>query len=382
MRKKVYVQSAQPGSREAAISGVEALFAMLPPEALPKPGMHVLLKPNLLSKHAPGAAVTTHPDVLEGVILALQKRGVNEITVADSPGGPYTKAGLSSLYKTCGLTAVCEETGAELYTDFESGERAVNGALVKRFTLLKPVLNCDYLLNLPKFKTHVLTGLSGAVKNLFGCVPGMAKAEFHMRFSEREHFGQMLVDLCECVKPNLTLVDGLLGMEGDGPAGGEAREVGLLLAGTDPYSLDLAICRYMGLPPSRVPTLSAAAKNGLAAESFDESLLLGSEAAKEPVPNFKAPRSYTGRVDFSNQLPAFLQPLMVWGVNLVSPRPVVNKKKCIGCGKCAEACPAKVISLENSKAHIHKKNCIRCFCCHEMCPVKAIDLRRVPLFRL
>ncbi|MDL2253145.1 DUF362 domain-containing protein [Ruminococcaceae bacterium OttesenSCG-928-I18] len=382
MNGKVFVQRAKPGKPEDAEQAIYALFAGLPEKDLPNPKDRVLIKPNLLARHTPDRAVTTHPDVLRAVILALQQRGIFDITVADSPGGPYTPMLMEGMYKTCGYLPVCEQTGAKLYTACESEGVDCPGRLVHHFELLKPVLEADYILNLPKFKTHVLTGMSGAVKNLLGCVPGLHKAEFHMRFPQKELFGQMLVDLCEMVKPRLHIVDGIIGMEGDGPAGGRSRAIGLLLASTDPYSLDLAICRYMGLPPGRVPTLVAARENGLCEESFDPALLVGEEVAKRPIEAFLPPRSYEGRVDFSGNLPGFLQGFAPFVNRIIAPRPAVRKKDCVGCGKCAEICPQKVIELTNAKAHMRQKECIRCFCCHEICPVKAIDVRTFPLFRI
>ncbi len=382
MSREVFVEAAPPAGSAAAAEAVERLLQKLPSQSLPAPGMRVLLKPNLLAGHPPEKAVSTHPDVVRGVILALQKRGVHKITLADSPGGPYTPSLMAGVYKTSGLAAVCAETGVELYTACKSRAVPCEGKLVRRFELIEPVLEADYIINLPKLKTHVLTGMSGAVKNLFGCVPGLQKAEFHMRFPEKEAFGQMLVDLCEQVKPGLHLVDGILGMEGDGPAGGTVRKAGLLLASEDPYSLDLALCRYMGMAPAGVPTLAAALQNGLCAEVFDEALLVGEEAARRPLAGFVLPASHTGGVDFSDKLPRFMRGAAPFFRRLLAPRPVVRKKACIGCGKCAGICPKKVIVMEGAKAHIQPEHCIRCFCCHEMCPVKAIRVHKMPLFRL
>ncbi len=345
----------------------------------------VLLKPNLLTRAVPERSVTTHPAVLRAVILAVQKQGAKNVTVADSPGGPYTPAAIKGVYETSGLAAVCRETGTALYTACESGARAANGRLVHSFTLIDPARNSDVIINLPKLKTHALTGISGAVKNLFGCVPGMQKAEFHMRFPARENFGQMLVDLCECVKADIHLMDGLIAMEGDGPAGGTPRTESLLLASEDPYAMDLAVCRYIGMPPARVPYLAAAMENGLCPATLDETLLVGDEAARALLLNFRHPKSYEGPVGAEHWLPGPLKKLGPVLEHAIAPRPVVRRAACIGCGKCAEICPEKVIDMEQAnggkKARIRPKNCIRCFCCHEMCPAKAIAIRRNSLLK-
>ncbi len=355
---------------------IEAILQKLPAWSRLTPQSKVLLKPNLLAKHLPEKAVTTHPLVLRGVILALQKQGVTDITVADSPGGPYTPAQMKTVYEVCGLTAVCNETGAKLYTACESSSRSSSGALVRQFTFIQPVLDCDFIINLPKLKAHVLTGMSGAVKNLFGCVPGLQKAEFHMQFPEKKDFGSMLVDICETIRPQIHLVDGLLSMEGDGPSGGNPVPTNLLLAGEDPYQVDLAICYYMGFPPMRTPFLAAAQTRGLCPAEFSASNLNGSEAAVQPFSNFQHPRSHEGRINFEEDVPVWVRPFMGVLTRWGAPKPKINRSQCIGCGKCAEICPQKVITIQNKKAVIQYKNCIRCFCCHEMCPVKAIDVAR------
>ena len=355
---------------------IETLLHKLPVWNTLTPQSKVLLKPNLLSKHLPEKAVTTHPLVLRGVILALQKQGVTNITVADSPGGPYNPAQIQAVYDACGLSAVCNETGASLYTACESAATPSKGVLVRNFNFIQPVLDCDFIINLPKLKAHVLTGMSGAVKNLFGCVPGLQKAEFHMQFPEKEDFGAMLVDICETVRPQIHLVDGLISMEGDGPSGGNPVDSRLLLAGENPYWLDLAICYYMQFPPMKTPFLAAAHKRGLCPAEFSSEKLIGDADAIQPFPSFKHPRSHEGRINFEEEVPAWFRPFMGPLTRWAAPKPKINRVKCIGCGKCAEICPQKVISIQNKKAVIRYKNCIHCFCCHEMCPVKAIDVSR------
>ena len=360
---------------------VEAMFAASPKAAALGPQSKVLVKPNLLAKHPPQRAVTTHPAVLAACIRALQRRGVTHITVADSPGGLYNAAAMKSIYQVSGLAAVCEALGAECYTACKSAPRQTDGALVRRFELLEPVLEADFLIDLCKVKTHVMTGMTCAVKNMFGCIPGLQKAELHMRFPEKERFGQMLVDLCETVRPALVIADGIVAMEGDGPAGGEPRSLGLLLGGEDPYEVDLAVCRLMGLDAMQVPYLAAAHAAGLCAAACDPAGLSGDADAAAPVPGYKLPASYSS-LDFSSKVPRPIRWIVPGFEKLVAPRPVIRKNKCVGCGKCAEICPGHTITVENGKAHIAPEHCIRCFCCHEMCPAKAIDVRRFGLFRL
>lgn len=373
MDKNVYFAAAANYDQQTVDAAVERLFCQLP-AAQVLGGKRVLLKPNLLAKHTPERAVTTHPAMVRAVIRAVRRRGAASITVADSPGGVYNPGILRSIYKVSGLTDVCREEGAALYTDCKSREVPAKGQVVKQFTLLEPVLDCDVIINLPKLKTHMMTGLSAATKNLFGCIPGLQKAEWHMRFPDKERFGGMLVDLLYTVKPGFAILDGILAQEGDGPAGGTPRMVGIVAAAEDHLQMDLALCRMLGIRPKDVPYLNAAISRGLCPEQFDPACAKGEGELCRPIPGYRLPSSW-GSVDFADKAPRAVR----WAVpaveRLLAPRPVINKSRCIGCGKCAEICPQHTITVQG-KAHIHAARCIRCFCCHEMCPVKAIDTRR------
>lgn len=373
MDKNVYFAAAANYDQQTVDAAVERLFCQLP-AAQAIGGKRVLLKPNLLAKHTPERAVTTHPALVRAVIRAVRRRGAASITVADSPGGVYNPGILRSIYKVSGLTDVCREEGAALYTDCKSREVPAKGQVVKQFTLLEPVLDCDVIINLPKLKTHMMTGLSAATKNLFGCIPGLQKAEWHMRFPDKERFGGMLVDLLCTVKPGFAILDGILAQEGDGPAGGTPRMVGIVAAAEDHLQMDLALCRMLGIRPKDVPYLNAAISRGLCPEQFDPACAKGEGELCRPIPGYRLPSSW-GSVDFADKAPRAVR----WAVpaveRLLAPRPVINKSRCIGCGKCAEICPQHTITVQG-KAHIHAARCIRCFCCHEMCPVKAIDTRR------
>lgn len=343
------------------------------------PESRVLVKPNLLARHAPDKAVTTHPAVLDAVLAALKKRGVQHIVVADSPGGLYNPAAMKAIYQVSGLAEVCARHGVTAYDACKSAPRKTEGKLVHAFNLLEPVHEAEFIIDLPKIKTHVMTGMSCAVKNLFGTIPGLQKAEMHMRFPQKEAFGEMLVDLCETVRPALVIADGVLAMEGDGPAGGTPRRLGLVLGSDDPYALDLAVCRLMGLEAMCVPYLAAAHARGLCGEALDETLLCGDTEAAAPRADFRLPASYA-QINFAGRAPRPLRWAMPGVEKLLAPKPKIAKARCIGCGKCAEICPRHTIRVQNGKAHIEPKQCIRCFCCHEMCPVKAIDIKRFILF--
>jgi len=337
------------------------------------PGMRVLVKPNLLLKRRPEEGTTTHPAVVLGVLLCLKELGITSVTVADSPGGPYTALSLGPIYEVCGMKAAAEAGGAKCNMDFGSFERKTEGKLVRSFTLINPVRDADFIIDLPKLKTHGMTTLSGAVKNLFGTVPGLMKPEFHWRFPERERFCGMLLDLCGAVRPDFVLVDAVVSMEGDGPSGGTLRETGMLLASENPYAMDLALCKVIGAAPSSVETVRQSMERGLCPKDAAELSFAGDELLC--FPDYRMPRGKS--LSFSAYLPKALRRT---ADRLLTSRPVIQKKRCVGCGKCAESCPAKTIRVTDGKARIDPSGCIRCFCCHEMCPVRAIDIKRFRLF--
>ena len=375
MQNSVFFYKTPDYRQELVDAQVEKFFACSQAAKTLSASTKVLLKPNLLAKHAPEKAVTTHPAIVCAVIRALKRRGVQNITVADSPGGVYTPAVMKSIGQVSGLAEICQQEGALFYTDCEFGEKEADGKLMHRFNLLKPVLEADFIIDLPKMKTHVMTNVTAGVKNLFGTIPGLQKAELHMRFPDKERFGDMLCDLCQTVRPQMTILDAVSAMEGDGPAGGTARHVGLLLASENVWNLDLAVCFLMGVQPSKVPYLQAGIERGLCSDSFSPDLCEGDKDACKEIKGYQLPSAYV-EMDFSNRFPPFLRWASPMVVKFAAPRPKVQQKKCIGCGKCAEICPGHTIQISDHKAKILPADCIRCFCCHEMCPVKAIDVVR------
>ena len=376
---KVYLYKAANYEDKTAIStAVENILNASAAFGALEANANILIKPNLLTGNTPQACVTTHPAVLRAVILALQARGYNNITVADSSGGPASAALMRAVYRRSGLEAVCIETGVQFYVDANGYETPCDGKVVRTFTLLEPLRSAPFVINLPKFKTHMLTTVSGAVKNLFGCVPGLLKAEFHTRFTSRELFGEMLVDLAQLIKPQLTIMDAVMGMEGDGPAGGEPRLVGLIIGGENIYNIDLVVTHLMGIEPAAVPTIVAAEKRGLAPARASDDMLEGDVKQLYTIAGYKPPKSYA-RINTTNMRLSFMAPAIT---KIIAPKPKILKKKCIGCGRCAEICAAGAVKVVDDVAKIDYTKCIKCFCCHEICPAKAIDMKRIGLFNI
>ncbi len=388
MINSVSVARVESYEGDALINAVEAFFEASPSVKNINANTKILLKPNLVAKHPPQHAVTTHPAVLRAVILACKKHGASakNIIVADSSGGIYNPIRMQNVYRTAGLLAVCKEQNVCAYDTCKYKEVPVkNGILVNKFEIIEPAIEADFIINLPKFKTHMMTGLTAATKNMFGVIPGLQKAQWHVEFADKMRFGHMIIDLYETITPTLNILDAVLGMQGDGPAGGDPRHAGLMLASENALNLDLAAAYLMQLDAKQVPYLNAAMQRGLCSESFAQADLIGDISAFVPFTDWQMARNYASgkgaNVNFSaNVSPAF-RPFLEFAERTLSPYPAVIKQKCIGCAKCAEICPKQIITLKNKKATIHASQCIRCFCCHEMCPVKAIDLKRLGVWQ-
>ncbi len=353
-------------------AAIEQHFERIGAQEIIKPGMRVLLKPNLVAGRKPDTAVTTRAELLAAICRKLHKMGVGSIVIADSPGGLYTPAMLNSIYNVSGLKVLCEL--AELNQNV--GWRQVScpeGFENRWFNIIEPILDADLIINVAKLKTHSMTMLSAGTKNLFGCVPGLQKPELHYRHPELEPFSNMICELSKVVSPAITILDAIDCMEGNGPTGGTVRHYGLTMAARNVYEQDAYASKLIGLDPENVAMLRIAKNRGW----YDpkETQVVGD--AHEPAdPPFVLPDS--AGVDFTGRLPGFMRsPASKLLKKIFHVVPSLEKSKCIGCGKCAESCPPHIIKIENGKAKFTTKGCISCFCCQEMCPAHAIKVRRM-----
>lgn len=340
------------------------------------PGMTVVLKPNLILRSRPEGAAITHPNLTAAVGRCVKKAGA-EVLIAESPGGPYTPSVMRAHFKACGYTDMAQAYGFSLYTDCKYQSVPLPDALqCRELSIIEPFLKPDFLIDLPKLKTHSMVGFSGAAKNLFGAVPGLQKPELHCRFPGREEFSQMLVDLCAFLKPDFSVIDGIWAMEGNGPTGGERRDVKALLASDNPFAADVCAASLVGIAPEEILMLRYGKERGLGPISTEEIDVLGGSLTELTVPDFQHAKASS--TDFIDRLPKFLRPA---AKRLTTPYPKIDRTGCIGCGKCAESCPQHTIEIKGGKAEIRYQSCIRCFCCHEMCPKHVIDIKRLGLFR-
>ena len=349
-----------------------------------RPGERIVLKANLLRAAPPESAICTHPAVVEAVAKLVKEAGGTPV-ICDSPGGALHKeAVLRSLYEKTGMAAAAAAAGAELSMD--SSTRTVSlpeGKVLRQAEIITPVAEADGVIDLCKMKTHVLMSMTGAVKNLFGVIPCLSKVGYHATHPDHETFADVLLDLTGYVKPRLSLMDGILAMEGDGPgSSGTPRQAGLLLAAANPLALDTAAGAIMNLPRQDNPVLLAAERRGLTPCRMEDVELIGGTVEELRMADYKFPAST------KSNLMDFLGPLARPAERLckkaLSQTPRIDGAKCVGCGICAKSCPGQAIAMTapGKKARISQKASIHCYCCHELCPQRAVELHQSWLGRL
>lgn len=371
MPSPVIIEGCADYSPKHCADAVAALVRFFPLLQTLQPGTRVAVKVNLVTMMHPEKAATTHPALLAALTEYLQSRGA-QVTIGDAPGGTYTKTYLDGVYTATGM----KQTGAALNQNFAVKHADYPaGAVLKDFDYTAWLDEADLIINFCKLKTHGMMGMSCAVKNLFGVIPGLTKPAYHYRFPDEGQFADMLVDLNEYFHPALHIVDAVVGMEGNGPTMGKPRHIGAVLASEDPYALDLICAKLIGLGPGQVPTLQAAARRGLAPQAVEAVPLQG-----ELVPflqrDFDTSGAGCGIEEFLGGQ-GFLPKLgNRFAHAVLAVRPRLSRGDCVGCGKCAGLCPAKAITMRRGRPSIDRKACIRCFCCQEFCPVGAMKARR------
>jgi uncharacterized protein (DUF362 family)/Pyruvate/2-oxoacid:ferredoxin oxidoreductase delta subunit len=375
MDRRVAASRCAEYGAEAVEKALERAMALAPPPDAR--GKIVLLKPNALMGARPEKAVSTHPEILRAAIRAFRAAGASRIMVGESPG--YQS--MESAAIACGLSEVIESEGAEMAT-FSRGVAVDNprGSLVKSFEFASEWELADLVVSLPKLKTHSLLRYTGAIKNLFGLVPGFAKAAFHFRFPEISAFSRMIADMALCADADYAIMDAVIGMEGPGPGSGDPREIGLILASANLLALDRVACRIIGYDPDEIGYLAEARESGNWLSPGEDAELVGEALADIRVHGFKLVHK-ADPVGFQKWVPA---PLRALARAFMVPRPLFNHKKCLRCSACIGICPAKALSYaaDKSNARYGKRiaidygACIRCYCCHEICPADAISLRR------
>lgn len=361
-------------------------------------GKRVVIKPNLVAKKSPEDPAIVNPNFVSAVIRMLRELGADDITIAESPGGIYNASRLRGIYSASGIDAVAEKHGVKLNYDLGYSEVPyADGKICRLFEIIDPILRADVIVDICRLKTHALTGMSCAVKNLFGTIPGIVKFEMHSRYPDYDDFADMLVDLCEMLSKRaqiISVTDAITGMEGNGPTAGNARKIGAILVSENPFASDVVASQLINCA-GKISTVEHAAERGLSFKTSAECNVIdidGGNYEELTVKDYVQPDSTR---------PNTIEVLKnLWGgkiYKLFEPYPVVDHSMCIGCGECAASCPQKTIKMVAKEDAGTKKalgakgakvpviirdKCIKCFCCQELCPHKVIKIKKNPITRI
>lgn len=328
-----------------------------------KKGEKVLIKPNILSGRPPDDGVNTHVEFVRAVAKIVKECGATPV-IGDTPGGSM---GSKEVYGSSGFSSLAKDEGIEL------GE-VRNVKMIQDMPIASYFFECDKIISLPKMKTHSLMVLTGAIKNMFGAMAGLNKSQCHKKFPKPEEFVKVLVDVFAAVRPHFVLMDGIVAMDGDGPASGRLKPAGLLIAGQDSVAVDSVFSHLVGVDPFNILTTREAYQRGLGEIELEKIEVLGETIEESFIKGFKLSRS-----NIAMRIPGFLvKPL----AKLVTFGPYINESSCKKCKICEESCPVSAITINEKISKIDYKKCIRCMCCHEVCPYGAVELKRNVLARV
>ncbi len=315
----------------------------------------VIIKPNLLSPASPDKAIVTHPFIIKTAVeYVLQKGAVPQIS--DSPAsGSFEK-----ILKESGIREALDGLSVQ-YREFRKSVSVNVGEPFRKIDISEDAVHADVLINLPKLKTHTQMLLTLGIKNLFGCIVGMRKPEWHLRAGvDREMFAKLLVKVCQAVKPSVTIIDGILAMEGQGPGkSGKPRELGVLMGSCNVAALDIAVCRMLGIEPDKLLTNKIAIEQGIAHEGIH---------INGDLPEIRD-------FEFPEITPLIFGPRRFHGFmrRHLTQRPECDDSLCQLCEECWQYCPAEAITCSQKRIHFDYDKCIRCYCCIEICPHGALS---------
>ena len=335
----------------------------------------VLIKPNLLSPVKPESGIITHPTVVRSVIELVKETNA-EVIVGESSGGMNEARSLTEKsFEVSGLKDVCRENEVKFVNFDRVKSRMVenSGNTEDEFPLPEPLLDADFIISVPKLKTHSLTMFTGSIKNCYGCIPGMKKAEYHKLYPDPNDFAEVIVDIFNLINPDLAIMDGVEALEGNGPGEkGEKFQLGTIITSTDLVALDIIASSFLGFDENSVPINNIASDKNLGTNNIDDIEMKG---------DFIPPKNKRKLPDnnFLNFLPNWITKRI--GEKLLT-KPKINKKDCIYCGRCLNSCPQEAISETKNGMEINEEECIKCLCCQEVCPEGAVGIDQFFIFKM
>ena len=337
--------------------------------AFVKPAMKVLLKVNLIGPKSSDTAAVTHCEFVRAITKILKKMGCI-VWIGDSSGGAI--AGIAPTaqgFEVSGLNKIAKEEGAEIKNFDREGvvERSITADYGDKIYLAKPIFDADLVINLPKFKTHTAGIYTGAVKNVFGFIPGLKKAEYHKLLPDPKNFGSMLADIHENSKIALHIMDGITAMQGEGPTAGDVYNAHKILISTDPLALDTVAAKMIGLNIKDIPILNAARERNMGQWKLEDIQLCGDYNYPPELKDFKIPKRFSSKKkqNYSS---------LIRVIDFLKTRPKIKLSLCKQCNMCVESCPVQAIDKETKIIDYSK--CIECMCCHELCRYKAVELKK------
>ena len=348
-----------PATYEHVDRAVDAAFELFPLEIR---GKNVLIKPNVLRASEAREAIVTNPAVLSAVVKKVATMEPASIVVGDNPG-LFNYGANEHSFRQTGLM----QAAGEYYQNIGNDAVKVDfdPDFMPTISVSRIVLDADIVISLPKFKTHGLTVMTGGIKNSYGFLPGGQKARLHKAARNPRRFHELIVEVFQIRVPDLLLVDAVVGMEGNGPACTDLRDIGLILASDNAVALDGVIATMMGCDPGKLRFLERAKELGLGDYDPSKAEIIGE---LRPLPDFKLP-PLSGEAITGNE---HVQELMRSRIML---RPEADPELCTGCGTCVEQCPMQALSMNGDIPVVDRDTCITCFCCQEMCPEQAMSLK-------
>ncbi|MDF2840330.1 MAG: hypothetical protein K0Q99_1102 [Clostridia bacterium] len=334
-----------------------------------KPNMKVLLKVNLIGPKTSDSGAITHSEFVRAITRILKGKGC-QVWIGDSSGGAIAGiAPTGKSLKVSGLEAVAAEEGAVIKNFDSEGVVSIKpeSGIVKEMHLAKPMFEADVVINLPKLKTHSAAIYTGAVKNVFGCIPGLKKADFHKLAPDPKYFGEITADIHKACKIKLHIMDGITAMQGEGPTAGGTYAAGKILISEDPLALDVVAAKMLHLNIQDVPILQTAMERGIGEGRLENIELLGDYHEIPTLEGFTLPKRFGSSKKRNDKA-------VIKVIDFLKARPMVDKKLCKSCNMCIESCPVQAINKDTKI--IDYKICIECMCCHELCMYQAVKLKK------